>query len=112
MTEQQPEKLKVVKDPKDDLEAALEKFSSRRKEANQLDLDHKKEDTRSGITKWVLRTFCILAGIFTVFVCGIAAWGDVTRLSAMSEMVQLLLSAISPVVTFILGYYFATKDSR
>lgn len=103
-----PEPLKIVP-AHDGTEEALANFSKRSKIATGLDLDGKKEETRSHITKWVLGTFCVLISVITIFVCGISAFGEVARLSAMSEMVQLLLAAISPVVTFILGYYFATK---
>ncbi len=95
----------------DEALSALEIFFERNKEAGSLSFPEKQEITRSKITMWVIRTFCIVLGVFSVFVCGVGAWGDVTRLSAMSEMIQLILAAASPVVTFILGYYFATKGS-
>lgn len=68
--------------------------------------------TRNHVTRLILWFFVLMMACFTLSICGIVIWGEPYRAVLLLEMATTIISIVTPIVTFILGYYYATKAAN
>lgn len=96
----------------DEVDTLLAAFERRGREAEGLDLPQQQENTRTWVTIVIVSVFSAAVVVFALAAAIIAIWGDTERLEPMGSIIQILFGVISPIVTFILGYYFATRPQN
>ena len=101
----------VSKDPKAALDRALERFFDQETEVD-AELKTSREDTRNHITKVILWAFAAFIILFSASLCYLSVWGDINRIPVLLEATKTVASIVTPIVTFVLGFYYATKAAN
>ena len=105
-------KIKIVSRPATDtLDDALDRFFAHENEVDG-ELETRREGTRNHITRVVLWAFAGLIGLFALSLCYLCVFGDVSRVPLLLESTKTLTGIVTPIVTFILGFYYATKAAN
>lgn len=110
MTEQPEIQQKILKLPESEPTLLLAEFSQRLQDARGINIPQSQEQTRATVTRTIVRTFAFVVCVFAAAAAYTSIWGDLERLEPIGKVALVISGAISPVVTFILGYYFATKQ--
>lgn len=91
----------------------LNEFVEREREAKtKINIPESQENTRVAVTLIIVKTYAWVVGIFAAAAAYTSIWGDMDRLEPIGKIALVLSGVISPIVTFILGYYFATKTKE
>jgi hypothetical protein len=119
--ESSPPELRVVSSKEEnpslaklfgDLDIAVENHLKWSEKERAASLEAQREDTRSSFGNIIVRTFAASVCVFVLVGCGIAAFSDEAHLKSLINVVQAVGAIISPIVGFVIGHYFASKDAR
>lgn len=97
--------------PSTDPDDIIQTFALRETEAEKpFNIPANQEKTRQLVTLIVVWCFALIMGFFSLTAILVTLFFDITRLERLGQMIQIIAGVVSPVVTFIFGYYFATKE--
>ena len=90
-----------------DLTKAAQEVRGWKDKKDENPLDHKREDARHALGNIIVSTFAGIIVIFAVTGSIAALYSDDEHMKSFLSVVQTVGSILTPVVTFIMGYYYS-----